>query len=68
MSNYNLRCYYNNAKAINTLKLKARDSSFLKDFCIKFGYWIIFDNLESTRPEVIKRINSLGEENAFLHV
>lgn len=30
---------------------------------LKQGYWLILDNIDLAKPEVIERLNSLGEDN-----
>jgi MoxR-like ATPase len=32
------------------------------------GYWLLLDNINAARPEIVERINSLGEADASIHM
>ncbi|CAD8200809.1 unnamed protein product [Paramecium pentaurelia] len=36
--------------------------------CLKNGYWLILDNINLARPEIIERLNSLGEDSPCLFI
>ncbi|CAD8212832.1 unnamed protein product [Paramecium pentaurelia] len=35
--------------------------------CCKFGYWLILDNINLARAEIVERLNSLGEDQPCLY-
>ncbi|CAD8210097.1 unnamed protein product [Paramecium pentaurelia] len=36
--------------------------------CCKFGYWLILDNINLARAEIVERLNSLGEDTPRLFI
>lgn len=36
--------------------------------CLKNGYWLILDNINLARSEIIERLNSLGEDSPCLFI
>lgn len=36
--------------------------------CLELGYWLILDNINLARAEIIERLNSLGEDNPCLYI
>jgi MoxR-like ATPase len=56
----------NFASSTNTLPFRFIEGPVI--LAMRRGHWLLLDNINAARPEILERINSLGEADASIHM